>query len=310
MKLQQLRCIYEVVLNNFNISTAAKTMHTSQPGVSKQIQLLEEEIGVQIFQRHGKRLVGLTDPGAKVFESISEIIRESRNIKNITAEYENNNEGTFTIATTHTQARYKLPKVVETFVKKYPKINLNIHQGNPSQVTEQILNGEADVGIATEAIGANDKIFCIPCYSWNRSLVMPKGHPLEQQESITLEHLASYPLITYDYAFTGSTIVSKVFKEANVEPNIMLTAIDADVIKTYVNLNLGIGLIAEMAFDKEKDSNLIAKDVSHLFPVSTTFIGIRQDTFVRTFTCDFIRMFIPHMTDRELKIMLQKRKIY
>jgi len=307
MKLQQLRCIYEVVLNSCNISAAAKTMYTSQPGVSKQIQLLEEEIGVQIFQRHGKRLVGLTDPGAKIFESISEIIRESRNIKNISAEYENNNEGTFTIATTHTQARYKLPKVVETFVKKYPKVNLNIHQGNPSQVTEQILKGEADVGIATEAIGANDKIFCIPCYSWNRSLVMPKGHPLEQQESITLEHLASYPLITYDYAFTGSTIVSKVFKEANVEPNIMLTAIDADVIKTYVNLNLGIGLIAEMAFDKEKDSNLIAKDVSHLFPVSTTFIGIRHDAFVRTFTCDFIRMFIPHMTDRELKIILQKR---
>ena len=284
-------------------------MHTSQPGVSKQIQLLEEEIGVKIFQRHGKRLVGLTDPGAKVFESISEIIRESRNIKNITAEYENNNEGKFTIATTHTQARYKLPKVVETFVKKYPKINLNIHQGNPSQVTEQILKGEADVGIATETIGVNDKIFCIPCYSWNRSLVMPKGHPLEQEESITLHHLASYPLITYDYAFTGSTIVSKVFKEANVEPNIMLTAIDADVIKTYVNLNLGIGLIAEMAFDKEKDRDLIAKDVSHLFPVSTTFIGIRQDTFVRTFTCDFIKMFIPHMTDHELKIILQKRQI-
>ena len=138
---------------------------------------------------------------------------------------------------------------------------------------------------------------------------MPKGHPLEQEESITLQHLASYPLITYDYAFTGSTIVSKVFKEANVEPNIMLTAIDADVIKTYVNLDLGIGLIAEMAFDKEKDRDLIAKDVSHLFPVSTTFIGIRQDTFVRTFTCDFIRMFIPHMTDHELKIILQKRQI-
>jgi LysR family transcriptional regulator, cys regulon transcriptional activator len=309
MKLQQLRCIYEVVLNSFNISTAAKTMHTSQPGVSKQIQLLEEEIGVQIFQRHGKRLVGLTDPGEKVFDSISEIIRESKNIKNISAEYKNNNEGVFTIATTHTQARYKLPKVVETFIKKYPKVNLNIHQGNPSQVTEQILKGEADVGIATEAIGSNDKIFCIPCYSWNRSLVMPKEHPLAQEERITLEHLASYPLITYDYAFTGSTIVSKVFKDSNIEPNIMLTAIDADVIKTYVNLNLGIGLIAEMAFDKEKDRNLIAKDVSHLFPVSTTYIGIRQDTFVRTFTSDFIKMFIPQMTDRELKIILEKRQV-
>jgi LysR family cys regulon transcriptional activator len=197
--------------------------------------------------------------------------------------------------------------VVESFVKKYPNINLNIHQGNPSQVTEQILDGEADVGIATEAISQDNKIFCIPCYSWNRSLVMPREHPLAKEPNITLKHLVSYPLITYDYAFTGSTIVSKVFKEANLEPNIMLTAIDADVIKTYVNLNLGIGLIAEMAFNKEKDKELIARDVSHLFPISTTYIGIRQESFVRSFTFDFIRMFIPSKTESELKLILQKR---
>ena len=309
MKLQQLRFIFEVVQSNFNISEAAKELHTSQPGVSKQIQLLEEEIGIQIFQRHGKRLVGLTDPGDQIYGSILEILRESKNIKNISAEYDSNDKATFTIATTHTQARYKLPKVVEVFVKKYPQIDLNIHQGNPTQVTEKILMGEADVGIATEAISLNKKIFCIPCYSWNRSLVMPKGHPLEKEQQITLQHLSSYPLITYDYAFTGSTIVSKVFKEANLEPNIMLTAIDADVIKTYVNLNLGVGLIAEMAFDKNKDKGLIAKDVSHLFPISTTYIGIRQENFVRSFTFDFIRMFIPKMTDEDLKLFLQKRYI-
>jgi len=307
MKLQQLRCIYEVVQNQFNISRAAESIHTSQPGVSKQIQLLEEEIGVKLFQRNGKRLSGLSEPGIRVYESIVEIMREVKNIKNVSDEYEKKDSGSFTIATTHTQARYKLPVVVESFVKKYPKINLNIHQGDPAQVTAQILNGEADVGIATESISLNDKIFCIPCYSWNRCLVMPKDHPLLRVKDINLNHLATYPMITYDYAFTGSTIVSKVFKEANIQPNIMLTAIDADVIKTYVSLNLGVGLIAEMAFDENKDKNLVSRDVSHLFPTSTTYIGIRQDTFIRGFTFDFIKMFTPHMEENELKIYLQKR---
>jgi LysR family cys regulon transcriptional activator len=307
MKLQQLRCIYEVVQNQFNISRAAESIHTSQPGVSKQIQLLEEEIGVKLFQRNGKRLSGLSEPGIRVYESIVEIMREVKNIKNVSDDYERKDSGSFTIATTHTQARYKLPVVVESFVKKYPKINLNIHQGDPAQVTAQILNGEADVGIATESISLNDKIFCIPCYSWNRCLVMPKDHPLLRVKDINLNHLATYPMITYDYAFTGSTIVSKVFKEANIKPNIMLTAIDADVIKTYVGLNLGVGLIAEMAFDENKDKNLVSRDVSHLFPTSTTYIGIRQDTFIRGFTFDFIKMFTPHMEENELKIYLQKR---
>ena len=309
MKLQQLRCIFEVVQNDFNISKAANSLHTSQPGVSKQIQLLEDEVGVQIFQRNGKRLTGLTEPGQQVFESIAEIIREEKNIKRVSEEYEKKDTGNFTIATTHTQARYKLPIVVEEFVKKYPKINLNIHQGNPSQVTEQIVNGDADVGIATESIGLHDKIFCIPCYSWNRIIVMPKSHPLNEEKIITLEHLATYPLITYDYAFTGSTIVSKVFKESNLKPNIMLTAIDADVIKTYVNLNLGIGLIAEMAFDSSKDIDLISRDVSHLFPLSTTYLGIRKDTFIRASTFDFIKMFTPQMSEHELRQYLQNRHV-
>ncbi len=309
MKLQQLRCIFEVVQNDFNISKAANSLHTSQPGVSKQIQLLEDEVGVQIFQRNGKRLTGLTEPGQQVFDSIAEIIREEKNIKRVSEEYEKKDTGNFTIATTHTQARYKLPNVVEEFVKKYPKINLNIHQGNPSQVTEQIVNGDADVGIATESIGLHDKIFCIPCYSWNRIIVMPKAHPLNEEKIITLEHLATYPLITYDYAFTGSTIVSKVFKESNLKPNIMLTAIDADVIKTYVNLNLGIGLIAEMAFDSSKDIDLVSRDVSHLFPLSTTYLGIRKDTFIRASTFDFIKMFTPQMSEHELRQYLQNRHV-
>jgi len=306
MKLQQLRCVYQIVQNDFNISKAAEFLHTSQPGVSKQIQLLEDEVGIKIFQRNGKRLTGLSDAGNDLYKSISEIIREVSNIKNISHEHENDDTGSFTIATTHTQARYKLPKVVEAFVKKYPKIDLNIHQGDPSQVTEQILKGDADVGIATESIGHNANIICIPCYSWNRVLVFPKNHALSSIKEITLQNIASYPMITYDYAFTGSTIVSKVFKEANISPNIMLTAIDADVIKTYVELNLGVGLIAEMAYDKNKDSALESRDVSHLFPTSTTYIGIRKETFVRGFVYEFIKMFTPDITDFDLKNFLKK----
>ena len=306
MKLQQLRCVYQIVQNNFNISKAAEFLHTSQPGVSKQIQLLEDEIGIKIFQRNGKRLTGLSNAGNDLYKSISEIIREVANIKNISHEHENEDTGSFTIATTHTQARYKLPKVVEAFVKKYPKIDLNIHQGDPSQVTEQILKGDADVGIATESIGHNANIICIPCYSWNRVLVFPKNHALSSIKEITLQNIASYPMITYDYAFTGSTIVSKVFKDANISPNIMLTAIDADVIKTYVELNLGVGLIAEMAYDKNKDSALESRDVSHLFPTSTTYIGIRKETFVRGFVYEFIKMFTPDITDFDLRNFLKK----
>ena len=309
MKLQQLKCIFQIVQSEFNISKASEVLNTSQPGVSKQIKLLEDEIGIKIFQRNGKRLVNLTEPGELVLSSIEKILQESNNIKVISEEYIEKDQGTFTIATTHTQARYKLPKVVEEFVKKYPKTNLNIHQGNPSQVTDQIINGEADVGIATESINLSEDILTIPCYQWNRCIVMPKNHPLTEVRRITLEDLAAYPMITYDYAFTGSTIVSEVFKNANIEPNIMLTAIDADVIKTYVSLNMGIGLIAEMAFDASTDHPMVSRDVSHLFPLSTTYIGIRRENFLRKYTSDFIRMFIPKTSEKELKKILNKRHL-
>ena len=309
MKLQQLRCIFQIVQSEFNISKASEVLNTSQPGVSKQIKLLEDEIGIKIFQRNGKRLVNLTEPGELILSSIETILQESNNIKVISEEYIQKNQGTFTIATTHTQARYKLPKVVEEFVKKYPKTNLNIHQGDPSQVTDQIINGEADVGIATESINLSEDIHTIPCYQWNRCVVMPKNHPFTKVRKITLADLAAYPMITYDYAFTGSTIVSEVFKNANIEPNIMLTAIDADVIKTYVSLNMGIGLIAEMAFDATTDHPMVSRDVSHLFPLSTTYIGIRRENFLRKYTSDFIRMFIPKKSEKELKKILNKKHL-
>lgn len=307
MKLQQLRCVFQIVQSDFNISKASEALNTSQPGVSNQIKLLESEIGIKIFQRNGKRLTGLTELGETVFRSIEAILQETNNIKVVSEEFLEREQGTFTIATTHTQARYKLPKVVEEFVKKYPKINLNIHQGNPTQVTNQILKGEADVGIATESIGLNENICIIPCYQWNRCVVMPKDHPLTKVIQITLKDLASYPMITYDYAFTGSTIVSEVFKKAKIEPKITLTAIDADVIKTYVSLNMGIGLIAEMAYDLNKDHPLVSRDVSHLFPQSTTYIGVKRDNFVRKFSYDFINMFIPNISIKELKKILNPR---
>jgi len=310
MKLQQLRCIHEVVKNGFSISKAAEALHTSQPGVSKQIQLLEEEVGLHIFLRHGKRLVGLSEPGQHVYQRIYEVIREIKGIKQVSEEFSQSSLGVLTIATTHTQARYKLPNVVQAFMSKYPDVKLNIHQGNPTQVTDQVVKGEADIGIATESISHNDKLFCLPCYTWNRCLVMPAKHPLAKEKTVTLAKLATYPIITYDYAFTGSTIVSKVFHDAGLTPNIVLTAIDADVIKTYVNLGLGVGLIAQMAYDPKRDQGLVSIDVSHLFPTSTTYLGIRRDVFLRGFMYDFIEMFIPEYPKQIVKkLMLDQENI-
>ncbi|CAM8410755.1 LysR Transcriptional regulator [Candidatus Methylopumilus universalis] len=310
MKLQQLRCIHEVVKNGFSISKAAEALHTSQPGVSKQIQLLEEEVGLHIFLRHGKRLVGLSEPGQHVYQRINEVIREIKSIKQVSEEFSQSSLGVLTIATTHTQARYKLPNVVQAFMSKYPDVKLNIHQGNPTQVTDQVVKGEADIGIATESISHNDKLFCLPCYTWNRCLVMPAKHPLAKEKTVTLAKLATYPIITYDYAFTGSTIVSKVFHDTGLTPNIVLTAIDADVIKTYVNLGLGVGLIAHMAYDPKRDQGLVSIDVSHLFPTSTTYLGIRRDVFLRGFMYDFIEMFIPEYPKQIVKkLMLDQENI-
>ena len=267
-------------------------------------------MGLHIFLRHGKRLVGLTEPGQHVYQRINEVLREIKSIKQVSDEFSQSGLGVLTIATTHTQARYKLPNVVQAFMSKYPDVKLNIHQGNPSQVTDQVIKGEADIGIATESISQNDKLFCLPCYTWNRCLVMPAKHPLAKEKTVTLAKLATYPIITYDYAFTGSTIVSKVFHDAGLTPNIVLTAIDADVIKTYVNLGLGIGLIAHMAFDPRRDQGLVSIDVSHLFPTSTTYLGIRRDVFLRGFMYDFIEMFIPEYPKQIVKkLMLEQENI-
>ncbi len=305
MKIHQLRYVHEVVRQGLSISAAADALFTSQPGVSKQIQLFEEELGLQIFQRNGKRLVGVTEPGEQVLALAGRIMREMENIKRVGEEFSNIDTGTLTIATTHTQARYRLPVAVKAFMQQYPQVKLNIHQGNPSQVTEQVANGEADIGIATESISLNAQILCLPAYQWNRCLIMPHHHPLLKATPLTLEKIVEYPLITYDFAFTGGTLVTRVFSEAGVTPNVVLTAIDADVIKTYVSLGLGVGMLANMAYDKHRDANLSMLDVSHLFPSSTTYIGVRKDAYLRGYMLGFIELLAPQFNRKTINAALK-----
>ncbi|WP_018985628.1 CysB family HTH-type transcriptional regulator [Methylophilus methylotrophus] len=306
MKFHQLRYVHEVVRQQLNISAASEALHTSQPGVSKQIQLLEEELGLQIFQRNGKRLVGITEPGRKIVDLAARVMLDMQNIKRVGDEYSQEDRGELTIATTHTQARYRLPAAVKQFMAQYPNVKLTIHQGNPSQVTEQVAAGEADIGIATENISKDERLSCLPCYEWNRCLVVPPGHPLLEKKNLGLKDLVNYPLITYDFAFTGGTLVSKVFHDAGLQPNVVFTAIDADVIKTYVNLGLGIGLIANMAYDDTRDAPLKSLDCSHLFPNSTTYLGVRRDAFLRDYMLNFITMLSPQYDKRSVQRALHQ----
>ncbi|PPD13345.1 CysB family HTH-type transcriptional regulator [Methylophilus sp.] len=306
MKFHQLRYVHEVVRQQLNISAASEALHTSQPGVSKQIQLLEEELGLQIFQRNGKRLVGITEPGRKIVDLAARVMLDMQNIKRVGDEYSQEDRGELTIATTHTQARYRLPAAVKQFMAQYPNVKLSIHQGNPSQVTEQVAAGEADIGIATENISKDERLSCLPCYEWNRCLVVPPDHPLLEKTNLSLKDLVNYPLITYDFAFTGGTLVSKVFHDAGLQPNVVFTAIDADVIKTYVNLGLGIGLIANMAYDDTRDAPLKSLDCSHLFPNSTTYLGVRRDAFLRDYMLNFITMLSPQYDKRSVQRALHQ----
>ena len=308
MKLHQLKYIHEVARQGLSISAAAEALHTSQPGVSKQIQMLEDELKLQIFQRNGKRLTGITEPGRHIVKLAATVMLEMQNIKRVGDEFAKVETGTLTIATTHTQARYKLPAAVKQFIELYPHVKLNIHQGNPTQVTALVANGDADIGIATEAISSDDRLLCLPCYEWNRCVVVPKGHRLIDAIPITLAKIASFPLITYDFAFTGSTIVSKVFHDAGVMPNVVLSAIDADVIKTYVSLGLGVGLIANMAYDEERDKDLVRIDCSHLFPASTTYLGVRKDAFLRGYLYGFIELLAPKFGRREVDEALKAHR--
>jgi len=295
MKLQQLRCLTEVARRGLNVSEAAEALHTSQPGVSKQIRALEDELGVQVFVRHGKRLVSITEPGKAVVVIAERILAEAQNLRRAGEEFANDQVGTLTIAATHTQARYALPKAVAAFKRRYPKVDLLLHQGNPTQICEQVLAGEADMGVATEAIGNYPELVSLPVYQWNRCVVVPPKHPLLKETPLSLDRLAEYPIVTYDFAFANRSLVEKAFESRNLKPHVVLTAQDADVIKTYVELGLGVGILAKMAFDAKRDTTLRAIDASHLFESSTTRLGIKRGAYLRRYAYDFIELFAPHL---------------
>jgi LysR family cys regulon transcriptional activator len=296
MKLQQLRYLCEVARQGLNLSVAAQKLHTSQPGISKQIKLLEDELGVDIFLRNGKRVTKVTPPGKDILAIAERILKEADNLKQAAQEYVKQNAGSLTIATTHTQARYALPKVIQQFTARYPKVKLSLIQGNPLQICQFAVNGQADICIATEAIANFEGLVMLPCYTWNRCVVAPPGHPILAQKPLTLEEIAKHPIITYDFAFAGRSQINEAFEKRGLAPNVVLTAIDSDVIKTYVALGLGIGILAKMAFDPARDTDLGAIDAGHLFQSSTTRIGIARNAYLRAYVYDFIEMFAPQLS--------------
>ena len=294
--MQQLRYLTEVERQGLNLSVAAEKLHTSQPGISKQIKLLEDELGVKIFVRNGKRVTAVTSPGKAIIAIAQRILHEADNLKQAAQDFADEDSGKLTIATTHTQARYVLPAVVQRFTQRYPKVKLGLVQGNPMQICQYTLAGQADFCIATEAIGTFKELVMLPCYAWNRCVITPPDHPLLKQKSLTLEAIAKYPIITYDFAFTGRSQINHAFETRGLTPNVVLTAIDSDVIKTYVALGLGIGIVAHMAYDPVRDTNLRALDASHLFESSTTRIGVPRNAYLRGYVYDFIEMFAPHLS--------------
>ncbi|MEM1432867.1 MAG: HTH-type transcriptional regulator CysB [Pseudomonadota bacterium] len=298
MKLQQLRYIWEVAHHDLNVSATAQSLFTSQPGISKQIRLLEDELGVEIFARSGKHLTHVTEVGEVIIRMAGDILRQSATIKQIAQEYSNETEGSLTIATTHTQARYALPPVIRDFRDRYPDVALHMNQGTPQQIAELAATGSVDFAIATEGMDLFNDLVMMPCYRWERSIVVPRDHPLAAKAHVSLEELAAQPIVTYVFGFTGRSRLDDAFKAKDLAPNVVFTATDTDVIKTYVRLGLGVGIIAKMAYDPATDSDLVSIDVSDLFQSSITHIGFRRGTFLRRYMYDFIARFAPHL-DRD-----------
>jgi len=296
MKLQQLRYVREIARRGLSVSAAANALHASQPGVSNQLHQLEEELGLQIFERHGKRLTALTPVGQSVVEMANRVLLDVENIRQLAAECRNDQQGTLSIGTTHTQARYALPSAIKSFSQHYPNVHLNMVQGTPTEIAEMAATGRIDIAIATEGLAQFDSLAILPCYDWNRSIVVPPRHPLLAESKLTLQAIAQYPILTYVMGFTGRAQQDEAFTKQGLTPNVIFTATDADVIKTYVELELGIGIIASMAFDSVKDLPLKALDASHLFKPSTTHLGIRRGSYLRGYSYAFIQYLAPHLT--------------
>ena len=299
MKLQQLKYIWAVAHHDLNVSATAQSLFTSQPGISKQIRLLEAELGVEIFTRSGKHLTHVTPVGQTIIAQAGDILRRVESIKQAADEFRDEKRGSLAIATTHTQARYALPSIIDNFIDQYPNVSLHMHQGSPLQIAELAAEGEVDFAIATEGLEHFSDLVMLPCYRWNRSVIVPKGHKLAAKGVLSLTDVASHPIVTYVFGFTGRSKLDEAFRREGLNAKVVFTATDADVIKTYVRLGLGIGIIADMAYDPEQDEDLVRMDASHLFAPSTTMIGFRRGTFLRGFMYDFMQLFAPHLS-REL----------
>jgi LysR family cys regulon transcriptional activator len=306
MKLQQLRYIWEVAHHDLNVSATAQSLYTSQPGISKQIRLLEDELGVEVFARSGKHLTHVTPAGEAILKTAGLVLREIKNIKQVAQEYSDEKKGSLSLATTHTQARYALPSTITSFISRYPDVSLHMHQGTPLQISEMAADGTVDFAIATEALELFSDLVMMPCYRWNRCVLVPRDHPLTQLSELSLEDVAAHPIVTYVFGFTGRSKLDEAFIEKGLIPNVVFTAADADVIKTYVRLGLGIGIVAGMAYDAEVDSDLVALDASHLFSSSVTRIGCRRGTFLRGYMYDFIQDFAPHLERDIVEEALQR----
>jgi LysR family cys regulon transcriptional activator len=305
MNFQQLRIIREAVQRNFNLTEVANALFTSQSGVSKHILDLEDELGIELFVRKGKRLTGLTEPGKELVGIVERMLIDAKNIKRLAEQFANRDEGSLTIATTHTQARYALPQVVRRFKQAFPKVHLVLHQASPAEIVALLQSGEADIGIATEALdGGNAAIgnfASFPFYDWHHLVVVPDGHPLTRVKKLTLQGLAEHPLITYHAGYTGRPRIDASFREAGLAPDVVMSALDADVVKTYVEVGLGVGIIASMAFDAARDAGLRSIDASHLFPPNTTRIAVRRGHYLRGYAYRFLEECAPALTQAVVK---------
>lgn len=305
MNFQQLRSIREAARRGYNLTEVAHALFTSQPGVSRQIRELEDELGVVIFERNGKRLTGLTEPGKGILKIVDRLLVEAENLQQASLEYAGQKTGTLSIAATHTQARYALPRAVQSFRSAFPDVRIALQQSSPEHIAEWVLSGKADIGIATEGLSQFADLVSFPCYRWSHLIVVPDGHPLLNHSPIRLQDLALYPLITYDVGFTGRGHIDAAFLDAGLAPDIVLTAMDSDVIKQYVSLGLGVGLVASMAFDHGRDKGLRAVEASHLFAPNVTRLAVRRGAYLRSYAYHFIEQFAPELTREVVDAALQ-----
>lgn len=302
MNFQQLRIISETVRQNYNLTGVANALFTSQSGVSKHIKDLEDELNIELFIRKGKRFIGLTEPGKELVKIVERILFDTKNIKHLAEQFSNHDQGQLTIATTHTQAQYTLPSVVTQFKKAFPKVHLILHQSSPSEILSMLIDGQADIGIATEALESAVDLVSFPYYTWQHAVIVPSGHPLQSIYPLTLEAIAEFPIITYHQGFTGRSRIDQAFAKAGLIPDIAMSALDADVIKTYIKLGLGIGIVASVAFAPERDTTLIKLESEYLFEKNTTYISVRRNHYLRGYAYRFIELCIPILTESVVRL--------